>query len=428
MKRTYIKDAFETTDEILLKGWAHETRDLKKVRFIILKDATGRIQITANEKNSSPELFQLMDKINRESVIQVTGKMKECQQAPGGKELVPTSLQIISEAQNPLPIDVSDYSKTELPLRLDNRYLDLHSQKTQAIFRIQSTIGQEFLNFFTEQNFIYAHTPSIIGTSSEGGTELFKAQYFEKEVYLAQSPQLYKQMIACSMENMVTITPVWRAEKHNTTRHLNECRQMDIEMAFATAHDTMEQMAKCLQHIVKTILNKHQNDLKVLNVDLKIPTTKYLTFKEVYDLMKKENVKMPEHDLSGEAEKKLEEIFPDTIVFVTDWPIAGKPFYIMPKDENPNAKLSEGFDAIYKGAEISSGGQRVHIPELLEKRIMANNLSPKAFKDYINSFKCGAPPHAGWSIGIERLTQNMLNLQNAREACMFPRDRDRITP
>ena len=428
MKRTLIKDAFERKDKVLLEGWVHETRDLKKVRFLILKDTSGRIQITGIQNKTPEETFKLLDNLTRESVVQVIGTLKECAQAPNGKELIPESIEIIAEAKNPLPIDTSDYSKTELPLRLDNRFLDLHSARTQAIFKIQSTIGIEFLNYFTNKNFTYCHTPSLIAASSEGGTELFKAKYFEKEVFLAQSPQLYKQMIACSMENMVTITPVWRAEKHNTTRHLNECRQMDIEMAFADAKIVMKEMEGVVQHIVKQVIEKNSEELKILKLKLEIPKIKYLTFAETKKLLEENEIKIPEDDLTGEAERKLNEIFPNTLTFVYNWPMKGKPFYIMPKNQNPDAELSEGFDAIYKGIEISSGGQRIHIPELLEKRLKANNLNPKDFKSYINSFRFGAPPHAGWSIGIERFTQVLLEMLNVREVCMFPRDRDRITP
>ncbi len=258
MQRTLIKNAFKETGKVLLKGWVHETRDLKKVRFLILKDITGRIQVTGTENKTDEKTFKILDKLNRESVIQVIGTLKDYAQAPGGKELIPESIEIIAEAKNPLPIDASDYSKTELPLRIENRFLDLHSSKAQAIFKIQSTIGISFLEYFTNKGFTYAHTPSIISASSEGGTELFKAKYFEKEVFLAQSPQLYKQMIACSMENMVTITPVWRAEKHNTVRHLNECRQMDIEMAFTDTKIVMKEMEGAVQYIVKQITEKKE--------------------------------------------------------------------------------------------------------------------------------------------------------------------------
>jgi len=423
-----IKDCFGKSGKIRLNGWVHETRDLKKVRFLILKDATGRIQITGLDGKTNPKVFELLDNLNRESVIEIIGELKKSKQAPGGKEVLPEPIVVIAEAENPLPIDVSDYSNTELPLRLNNRFLDLHSQKAQAIFKIQSTIGVSFINYFIGRGFVYAHFPSIIKSSSEGGTELFKVKYFDKDVFLAQSPQLYKQMVACSMENVVTITPVWRAEKHNTVRHLNECRQMDIEMAFADAKTVMEELGKSVKYIVEQVIAKNKKELEILNLKLEIPKVKYMTFAEVKTLMKKNNIKIPADDLTGEAEKKLNELFPNTITFVYDWPMKGKPFYIMPKDEKANAELSEGFDAIYKGMEISSGGQRIHIPKLLEERLKANKLNPKNFKSYIDSFRFGAPPHAGWSIGLERFTQILLEMANVREVCMFPRDRDRLTP
>jgi aspartyl-tRNA synthetase len=226
------------------------------------------------------------------------------------------------------------------------------------------------------------------------------------------------------MEKAMTITPVWRAEKHNTVRHLNECRQMDIEMAFAGQMEVMNQMEESVKSIVSEVLRKNKEELEILKVKLKVPKVKYISYDETAKLLK---IKYGE-DLSPEDEKKLCEKFSDTIVFVHSWPTKLKPFYIMPRGEDENAKLSEGFDAIYKGSEISSGGQRVHIPELLEKMLRKNKLNPKNFKYYIDSFRYGAPKHSGWSIGLERFTQALLGLENIREACMFPRDRDRLVP
>jgi len=180
MERTMISDVFEKDGEVLVKGWVHETRDLKKVRFLVLKDISGRIQVTGIDGKTDSKIFELLDNLNRESVVEVSGKLKECEQAIGGKELLPESIKIIAEAENPLPIDASDYSKTELPLRLDNRFLDLHSQRAQAIFKIQSTIGNSFLRYFIDKGFIYVHTPSIIESSSEGGTDLFKINILKK--------------------------------------------------------------------------------------------------------------------------------------------------------------------------------------------------------------------------------------------------------
>ncbi len=424
MQRSYIQDAFKKEGEVLLQGWVHDSRDLGKIRFIVLRDISGRIQITGVKAEIDEKLFKQMDSISRESVIKIIGKIKTSKQAPGGKEIIPQKIQVLAQAQHPLPIDVSDHSKTELPKRLDYRFLDLHREKTQAIFKIQSTISHAFREHFVKKKFIEFQPPSIISSSSEGGTELFPAQYFEQKAYLAQSPQLYKQMAACSMEKVFTITPVWRAEKHNTIRHLNECRQMDIEMAFADQTIVMKELEEVIKDIVEQIKEKNKHELEILKVELKTPKTKYLSYEETVKLLNVENGE----DLSPENEKELEKKFPDTIIFVHSWPAKIKPFYIMPKDEKVDAILSEGFDAIYKGVEITSGGQRIHLPELLEKRIKAKGLNPKNFKSYIDSFRYGAPMHGGWSIGLERLTHALLNLDNIREACMFPRDRDRLTP
>jgi aspartyl-tRNA synthetase len=431
MERNYIQEVFEKKqgDKVCLKGWVYDARDLKKVRFIVLKDTSGRVQVTGVEKETNAETFKILNEISRESVIEVIGTIKDCKQAPGGKEIAPEKIVVLAKADNPLPIDVSDYSKTELPIRLDYRFLDLHRDKTQAIFKIQSTIMTAFREYMVEkQNAIEAAFPSLIGASSEGGTDVFKVKYFEKEAFLSQSCQLYKQMLACSMEKVFAIFTVWRAEKHNTVRHLNECRQMDFEMAFADEKTVMKIMGECVQYIVKQVLDKNEKELKVLDVKLKVPEIKYMTFAEATEIMKKEKIHIGVDDLNGECEEKLGELFPDTIVFVHDWPLSGKPFYIMPKDADPKAKLSNGFDAIYKGMEITSGGQRIHIPELLVERLKAKGLKPEMFKDYIDSFRYGAPPHAGWGMGVERLTMLILGIKNIREAVLFPRDRDRLTP
>jgi len=423
-KRTYVKDAFSKTGKVELYGWVHDLRDLSKVRFLVLRDITGRIQICGVKNETNEQIFNLMNEIPRESVVRVVGTLKESKQAPGGKELAPEEIEVISKAEHPLPIDVSDHSKTELPKRLDYRFLDLHREKVQAIFKIQSTIMQAYREFMTSEGAIEAAFPSIISSSSEGGTELFSAQYFEKKAFLSQSCQLYKQMLACSMEKVFAVFTVWRAEKHNTVRHLNESRQLDFEMAFANEFVVMEVLGRCVQYIVKKVISSYRDELKSLGVELKVPTTKYMTFEEVFEIMKKEKVHCGKDDLNGEVERKLDELYPDTIVFVHDWPLAGKTFYIMPKGE----ELSCGFDAIYKGMEISSGGQRIHIPELLEERLKAKKLNPKDFKAYIDSFRYGAPPHAGFGVGLERITMLILGLPNIREAVLFPRDRDRLTP
>jgi aspartyl-tRNA synthetase len=424
-KRILVKEILkEKKNKVEVAGWVKNIRVLGKIKFLVLRDSSGEIQITASEEKVDKKVFETIDKISRESVIYVKGEVKESKQAPGGKEIIPKDIVILSKAEE-LPIDISEQSKTELPKRLDLRFLDFHRKRTQAIFKIQSEITNAFREHFYKKGFVEMQPPCVISAASEGGTELFPVQYFEKKAYLAQSPQLYKQMLACSMEKTFMITPVWRAEKHNTPRHINEIRQMDIEMAFTNQMGIMKELEEVVRYIVKKVLENCKQELKILNVtDLKIPKGVYLSYEEA---IKKVGGKIGE-DFTPEQERKLCSMYDGNIVFTHSWPSAIKPFYIMPKDENPKSKYSEGFDALYLGVEISSGGQRIHIPELLIERLKEKGLNPKNFKNYIDSFRYGAPPHAGWSIGLERLTQVICNLDNIKEATMFPRDRDRLIP
>jgi len=428
MERIHISDALKKKGKVLLKGWVYDSRDLSKVRFIVLKDISGIVQITGVKGKTPDEVFKLMKNIPKESAIEVVGELQDSEKAPGGKEILPSEIKILAQAESPLPIDVSDFSKTELPKRLDYRFLDLHRRKVQAIFKIQSNLMQGYREFMIKEGGTECQFPEVISSSSEGGTDLFEVKYFEKKAYLSQSCQLYKQMLACSMEKVFAIFPVWRAEKHNTVRHLNESRQFDYEQCFADDKVVMDVLGKCIQYMVKKMLDEMKEELDLLEVKINFPKVKYLTFEKTNEVLEKEGVETNKHDLTGQGEKKLDELYPDTIVFVHDWPLEGKPFYIMPKGEKADAKLSNGFDAIYRGMEISSGGQRVHIPDLLIERLKVCGLNPKDFKSYVDSFRYGAPEHAGWGVGVERLTQVILGLANIREAVLFPRDRDRLSP
>ena len=423
MKRVYISE-IKIGQEVLLKGWIYEIRGLSKMTFILLRDFSGMVQCIVQG-----DLMKKISDITLESVVEIKGKVKpadiKAELARKDIEVEVSSLEIISKAEK-LPIHVNEKTTTtEFQHRLDYRFLDFHKPKIQAIFKIQNVIENSFREFFYEKKFIEMQPPCIISSASEGGTELFSVQYFEKKAFLAQSPQLYKQMLACSMEKTFMITPVWRAEKHNTTRHINEIRQMDIECAFMNQMEVMKELEEVVKFIVKKVLEECKEELKLLDVkNLKIPKAVYLNYEEA---IKKAGGKIGE-DFTPEQEKKLCSLYPDSVVFSYSWPSSLKPFYIMPKDENKNAKFTEGFDAIYGGMEISSGGQRIHLPELLIERLKAKGLNPKNFESYINSFRYGAPPHAGWSIGLERLTQIICGLENIKEATMFPRDRERLTP
>ncbi|MEK6757691.1 MAG: amino acid--tRNA ligase-related protein, partial [Nanoarchaeota archaeon] len=303
--RTLIKDAFSKKGVVEIAGWVQLVRDLSKVKFVVLRDISGVIQVTGVNGKTPEKVFKDMEKISRESVIYVKGTIKDSKQAPGGKEINPDEIKIISVAED-LPIDVSEHSKTELPKRLDYRFLDFHRQRIQAIFKIQNEITNSFREFFYKKGFLEMQPPCIISSSSEGGTDLFSVSYFEKKAFLAQSPQLYKQMIACSMEKTFMITPVWRAEKHNTTRHINEIRQLDIEMAFANQEDVMKQLEDVLTHIIQNVMDKCKESLELLEVKLKLPKSKYLSYDETVKLL---GIKYGE-DLSPEDERNLDKKFP----------------------------------------------------------------------------------------------------------------------
>ncbi len=422
-KRVYISEIKK--GQVVLEGWVHETRDLAKLKFLLLRDMTGIVQCIIK----SEKLFKKFSEITPESVVAIKGEVKDAQvkspEVLNNKiEVDIKEIEIISKAE-PLPINLNAKDiETGFSKRLDYRFLDFHRRKIQAIFKIQTEIANSFREHFYNKKFVEIQPPCIISSASEGGTELFQVQYFEKKAYLAQSPQLYKQMLACSMEKTFTITPIWRAEKHNTPRHINEIRQMDIEMAFSNQMSIMKELEEVVVFIVEQVIKKCKQELELLGVKLKVPKGVYLSYE---DAIKKVKGKVGE-DFTPEQEKKLCEMHPGDIVFTHSWPSSIKPFYIMPHGEKKDAKQSEGFDALFGGIEISSGGQRIHIPELLIARLKAKGLKPEHFKSYIDSFRYGAPPHSGWSIGLERLTQVICELENIKEATMFPRDRDRLTP
>ncbi|MFB6246640.1 MAG: aspartate--tRNA(Asn) ligase [Candidatus Pacearchaeota archaeon] len=424
MERKYTSEISEG-EEVRLMGWAFEIRALSKMAFILLRDASGMVQCVIKDQENLGKIAEL----NLESVIEVKGKANKseikAEHARKDIEIEVSELNVLNKS-DPLPIHVNEKTtSTELNNRIDNRFLDVRKPKVQAIFKIQSTIINAFREYFYENGFTEIQPPGIISTSTEGGTDLFEIKYFEKNAYLAQSPQLYKQLMAISLEKVFSTRAVWRAEKHDTGRHINEIKQMDMEASFVDDFGAMRYLAEAVQHIAKKVNEHCQQEIKALGAELKVPDVKYLTYKETIDLLNEHGLEISEgKDLEPEAERKINEIYPDTIVFVYEWPLDVRPFYIWPKDD----KVSAGFDAIYGGIEISSGGQRIHKPEILTERVKSKELDPKNLQWYIDAFKYGAPYHSGWSIGLERMTQTFLNLDNIREATLFPRDRKRLSP
>jgi len=411
-------------------GWCEELRDLGKLKFIKLHTPQGDLQVTIRKEEVPLQVFNTVPKITRQSALRVQGKIRKNPEAPGGRELIPLKIEIVGLARTPLPLDPSGKTPAELETRLNWRFLDLRNERTLAIFRIQNTIVQAFRDYMEKNEFFEIQAPCIIASASEGGAELFPIPYFEKKAFLAQSPQLYKQMCAISLGRVFTIVPVFRAEKFNQPTHLNEIRQMDVEVAFIESEeDVMRILEDCFVHILRWVGKKCKEELSVLDQKIKIPDLplKRITYTQALEVLQKEGEVIEwGKDFSKTQEKKLWKKLKEIAFFIKEWPTQAKTFYTMPYEDNP--KICRAFDLVHNGLELASGTQRIHSPELLIKQIKAFGLKPKNFEWYVNCFKYGSPPHAGWSIGLERITMTITGASNIRECCMFVRDRHRISP
>lgn len=415
--------------KVTIAGWCHDVRLLGKINFLLLKDKDGIVQVTASKDNVPEKVLEIFKKLHQEDVITVEGKVVSSKVARGGLEVIPEKIEVLSKAEVPLPLDPRNVTPANLDTKLDWRFLFFRTEEGKATFKIQAEITKSFRNFFIERGYMEMQAPVIIGAASEGGAELFPLKYFEKQAFLAQSPQLYKQMGAISFEKVFTIMPIFRAEKFDQPTHLNEIRQMDMEQAFIDDEEAMQILEECFVFILEQVKKNCGNELKLLKADLKIPKLplKRIKYTQAIELLKKNGEKIGVgDDFTKTQEKLLAKLAGTEAFFVKDWPTEIKAFYSMPYEDNP--KICRAFDLIYKGLEISSGTQRIHIPELLIKQIKSKGLNPENFKSYIDAFRYGAAPHAGWSIGLERLTMQVIGKDNIREVTMFPRDRNRITP
>ncbi len=412
--------------EVALAGWAHEVRETSNITFLILRDKTGIVQVVGKKGAVSDSLIKSMS-VPKESVLRVVGKIVANAEAKKGFEIVPSSIENLNPLQEKIPFEVTGKVPAEIDVRLNYRYIDLRRIESSAIFKIESTILGAFREFLSKNGFEEIRTPSIISEASEGGSDLFSVKYFEREAYLAQSPQLYKQLaVIGGLDKVMMVVPVFRAEKSNTTYHITESTQMDIEMGFASSDDAIGMLESVVAHMVKQVRKKNKEELEQLGAKLKVPRFKRVTYTEAIEALKKKGHTIEfGHDISRDQEQGLQKLFGDAVI-VRDFPTSLRAFYSMPKADNP--ELTDSYDLLYKGLEICSGAQRIHKPELLVKSLEKKGLNPRDFESYINAFKYGAPPHAGWSIGLERFTMKVVEAQNIREASLFPRDRNRLTP
>jgi aspartyl-tRNA synthetase len=416
-------------EEIVLMGWVHEIRDLGGIIFVLLRDRDGLIQITAPSKKVSPELFEEIKKLKKEGVLAVRGLVQESGKAPNGVEIIPEEIKLLNESKLPLPLDTTGNTHAEIDTRLDSRFLDLRKHNVSAIFKIKSRMFHSIRNFLESRGYLEINTPKLVASATEGGTELFPITYFEREAFLGQSPQLYKQMMMGSgFDKVFEIAPIFRAEEHDTLRHLNEAISIDVETAFTDNEDAMNILEELVCKAISDVKEHCEDALKTLEVELEVPETpfKRLTYDEVIDIVNSKGVAMRHgEDLSRAAEKALGEVM-DDYYFITEWPTSIKPFYVMPGFEDPEKSCA--FDLMYKDLEISSGAMRVHQHDLLLEKIKKQGLNPDSFSRYLAAFEYGMPPHAGWGLGAERFTMCLTGAKNIRETVLFPRDRRRLTP
>lgn len=416
-------------EEIVLMGWVHEIRDLGGIIFVLLRDRDGLIQITAPSKKVSPELFEEIKKLKKEGVIAVKGLVQESGKAPNGVEIIPEEIKLLNESKLPLPLDTTGNTHAEIDTRLDSRFLDLRKHNVSAIFKIKSRMFHSIRNFLESRGYTEINTPKLVASATEGGTELFPITYFEREAFLGQSPQLYKQMMMGSgFDKVFEIAPIFRAEEHDTLRHLNEAVSIDVETAFTDNEDAMNILEELVCKAITDVKKHCEDALKTLEVELEVPETpfKRLTYDEVIEIVNSKGVAMRHgEDLSRAAEKALGEVM-DDYYFITEWPTSIKPFYVMPGFEDPEKSCA--FDLMYKDLEISSGAMRVHQHDLLLEKIKKQGLNPDSFSRYLAAFEYGMPPHAGWGLGAERFTMCLTGAKNIRETVLFPRDRRRLTP
>jgi aspartyl-tRNA synthetase len=432
LRSHYSKDVTkkEHGKEITVAGWVEDIRNIGSIAFIIIRDRKGTLQVTALKKENK-ELFDKIVNIPRESVISVKGLCQASDKARNGYEILPKELEILSTSETPLPLGVVDKIESELETRLDNRFIDLRKEEIQAIFKIRNKVLSEIHNYLRSQNFIEVHTPKIIASSSEGGTEVFKLKYFEKEAFLAQSPQLYKQMMmSTGLDKVYEIAWYFRAEEHNTRRHLNESTAVDLEMAFISSEEDIMNILEKLVHNMWKAACECKDELEILGKKIVVPKLpfKRISYDDAIEKLKKKGSNISwGQDIGTEDEKILGDIMKregSEFYFITKYPLKAKPFYTMPEGE----KLSRSFDLACKGVEMASGSQRIHKVGLLIKRIEECGLNPKDFESYLKAFRYGMPPHGGFGFGIERFLMELLDIQNIRECILFPRDRTRLTP
>lgn len=416
---------------IRMEGSVHTIRDMGDVAFVILRKAEGLVQCVFEEGKTEFDLSRLKE----ESAVRVTGVVSFEERAPQGFELRLTAIEVLSQPSEGLPIAISKWKlNTSLETKLALRPITLRNPMERAKFRIQEGIVRGFRDFLHLQKFTEIRTPKIVARGAEGGSNVFKLDYFNKKAELGQSPQFYKQTMVGVYDRVFEVAPVFRAEKHNTTRHINEYTSMDFEMGYIDSFvEIMEMETGMLQYTFDLLSKEYAKELKMLKIDLpdvsNIPTVRFDKAKELVSEKYNRKIKNP-YDLEPEEEVLIGRYFKEEcgsdFVFVTHYPSKKRPFYAM--DDPADERFTLSFDLLFKGLEITTGGQRIHDYDTIVRKMEARGMNPEDISNYLMIFRYGMPPHGGLGIGLERLTMRLLDEANIRETTLFPRDVTRLEP
>lgn len=426
-----ILDGNYVGETIRMNGAVHNIRDMGEVAFVILRKAEGLVQCVFEEGTTAFDLKNLKE----ESAVEVTGIVAREERAPQGFEIRLREIRILSEPAEGMPLAVNKWKmNTSLETKLALRPISLRNVRERAKFKIQEGIVRGFRDYLHSQRFTEVRTPKIVARGAEGGANVFKLDYFNKKAELGQSPQFYKQIMVGVYDRVFEAAPVFRAEKHNTTRHLNEYVSLDFEMGYIDGfEDIMAMETGFLQYTMELLNREYAKELKLLGVTLpavdRIPQVRFDKAKELVAEKYNRKIRNP-FDLEPEEEvligRYFKEEYDSDFVFVTHYPSKKRPFYAM--DDPEDARFTRSFDLLFKGLEITTGGQRIHDYQMILDKMEKRGMDPEDIKDYLMIFKYGMPPHGGLGIGLERLTMRLLDEQNVRETALFPRDVTRLEP
>ncbi len=414
-------------------GWVIRAKKFKKVIIVeVSGDSSTKPYVLVFKKEREPELFEKAEELDVGTALCFEGEKSQVQKSKRGVEYVVKDFKVYAKPLDPLPVDTIGKVPVLLDTRIKYRYLLLRNPVEKAIFKIRAGVLEAARQYLNDNGFLEVHTPKIVAAGAEGGATLFPLKYFEYKAYLSQSPQLYKQILMASIPRVYEITPYFRAEKFNTTRHLNESWGIDVEQGFIEdEEDVMKTLENLVSYIINYVRKIYVEELEMLGIELEPvnPPFKRITYDEAVELLRSEGIEIPEgEDLTDAAEKKLGELMMEKghqIYFITNFPWSTTGFYYMRKEDGTHTGK---FDLDYKGLELASGGQREHRYDKLIEALKLKGLNPEDFKFYLEAFRYGMPPHGGFGLGVERLLMKMLNLSNIREAIIFVRDRTRLSP